>query len=886
MRSLVEAIWENESFRTIASQVGIEGISDEDYLPACFVRLGVTLASIDARLPERPSGLDLAILIRQCLRYHESQSDFTVPPRITVPQGTKWPTLPEWQTAGMHAFPSEEGLSIQAKPWLPDWLSDGSPRGVDAAAASEGLMRRQLPVPGDPFMSRIKGHENYQSPGQRSAVRAALLAPPGSTLAVCLPTGEGKSFVFQAVSEYGYGTANERPGVTLVVTPTVSLTLDHQRRVEEMGIAAHPVAYTSSTPDELRQGIIERIKNGTQGLCFAAPESVCASLLGPLTDAAERGYLRTIVIDEAHLVDSWGANFRADFQLLGGLRSGFLEVSPEDQRPRTLLLSATLTNATLQTLQSIFPGTRDSGGTQLVSSTQLRAEIEFWVAKPTTYENRKARVIEALAHMPRPAILYVTQVNDAQQWFRTLRHLGYKRIAMLTGRSSTVERTRVVNDWKEQKLDLVIGTSAFGLGIDNPNVRTIVHACVPETLDRYYQEAGRGGRDGRVAASLVIPTREDGYNWQHDDFGMARHLNNQRLLTIEVAHRRWTAMFSNQEKRNEGNGVFQLYVNVSPGSDPDHIDMVGETNTGWNQRALTLMANSGMIELLGTARHPWAEGSLSPDAQTTDSADDDSATQHRQTQRVRIIDPGHLDLSSWQERVEPHRMKSSSGYRENLDRMFRFIEAKECGADVLAPVYRVDWPPSGVSPFVSVPVAMACAGCPHCRSNGIRRVAENPQIPEVPWPQSPTVSTPASRLLDASNRLLVSYDSDLDRRGIRRWCEGLAKLATCGVRNLIAPPESPIRARDVQDHLPNLPIFVSAELAPRDHLPPGPVAVILPPGYEIPKLLLRPREPGEAHFIFAHRHAEDPYSPGVMLSDHFEGPQLASLELFIHRVNQ
>ena len=886
MPSRVETLLKCESFATIASQLGIAEMQDGDHMPACFLRLGGALASMDAGLRERPSGLDLAILIRQCLRHHESQSGFSVPPRITVPQGTNSPTVGEWAMAGIRPRPAQGGISIQAKPWLPGWLPDGAPHGVDAAAASETLVRGGSSVPGDPFMSGIRGHENYQSAGQRSAVRAALCAPPGSTLVVCLPTGEGKSFVFQAVSECGYGAADELPGVTLVVTPTVSLMLDHQRRVEEMGVADNPMAYYSGMPNEQRRGILARIRDGTQGLCFAAPESVCGPLLLPLSNAAAQGYLRAIVVDEAHLVDSWGANFRAEFQLLGGIRSGFLEVSPADYRPRTLLLSATLTNSTLQTLQSIFPGEPDNGGIQLVNSTQLRPEIEFWIAKPTTYENRKQRVIETLAHMPRPAILYVTQVDHAQEWARTLRTLGFKRISVLTGKSSPVERAKVVDDWQEQKIDLVVGTSAFGLGIDNPNVRTIVHACVPETLDRFYQEAGRGGRDGRVAASVIIPASEDGYNWRHDDFRMARSLNGQRLLTVEVAHRRWNAMFSNQEKRNEGNGVFQLYVDVSPGADPEHIDMVGETNTGWNQRALTLMANSGMIELLGSA--PWqrAQRYDSAEAQETNSMVDESATQRREIQRVRVIDPGHLDLSSWENQVEPHRKEMMSGYRDNLNRMFQFLEGNECAAEVLAPVYEVGWPPSAPGPSASIPVAKACAGCPFCRRNGIRRVAEKPQIPRVPWPQAPTVSAPASRLLDARNRLLVSYDNNLDRRSIRRWYEGLARLARCGVRNLIAPPSGPIQAGDVQDQLPHLPIFVSTELPPLDYLPPGPVAVILPPGYEIPKLLFRPREPTEAHFIFAHRDSEDPDFPGVMLRDHFEGPQLASLDLFIHRVNR
>ena len=703
-----ESHLENGPFATISRQLGFGATSSVYSVPTSFLRLSRALASSDAR----PSRLDLAVLIRQCLRFHESQSAFPVPLRIRVPQGPNWPTVPEWEMVGVDAFPTDNETTIQAKPWLPHWLPSSAPDGVDAAVVSEAQLRRILPVPGDPFMAGIKGHGNYLSSGQRSAVRAALCAPPGSTLVVCLPTGEGKSFVFQAIALFGYGSTDGRPGVVLVVTPTVSLALDHQRRAEDMGIAGHPVAYTSGMQKEERQGFIDRIRNGTQGLCFAAPEAVCGSLFSPLSDAASQGYLRALVVDEAHLVDTWGANFRAEFQLLGGIRSKFLERSPAAALPRTLLLSATFTTTTLQTLQSIFPGAHANGGTQLVSSIQLRPEIEYWIAKPTSYEDRKKRVIESLAHMPRPAILYVTEVEQAQEWYRSLRELGFRRISMLTGRNSAAERSRVVDDWREQNLDLVVGTSAFGLGIDNPNVRTIVHACVPETLDRYYQEAGRGGRDGNIAASVIIPASEDGYHWRRDDFRMARSLNRRRLLTIDVARRRWRAMFSSTERMIEGNGVFQLRIDVPPGPDPEHIDMVGETNTGWNQRTLTLMANSGMIELLGPVSWRETESHTPVDQYLDSSVNEVAETQSREVQRVKIIDPRHLEQSAWQEVVEPHRKYLETSYRANLNKMFQFLKGDECAADLLASVYEVEWKSSPGGPPSTIPVAKACAGCP------------------------------------------------------------------------------------------------------------------------------------------------------------------------------
>ena len=872
---------ENQAYSAIVRQLGVSGASNEYPAPTCFQRLNRALASTNARGPARASRLDLAVLIRQCLRFHDSQSGFLASARLRVPDGPTWPTIHEWDKVGVDAVPGRNETTIQAKPWLPHWLPDTMRHGVDASAVSETQLRKISSVPGDPFISRIKGHEHYQSPGQRSAVRAALSAPPGSTLVVCLPTGEGKSFVFQSIASFGYGATVGGPGVTLVVTPTVALALDHERRARETGIAEHAVAYTGGTPRHEQLGIVNRVRRGTQGLLFASPEAVCRSLNGPLNEAASLGYLRAIVIDEAHLVDAWGANFRAEFQLLGGIRERFLENSPEGTRPRTLLLSATFTATTLETLQSIFPGDPASGGTQLVSATQLRPEIEYWTAKPTHEEERERRVTEVLTHMPRPAILYVTEVDHAGQWYRSLTDLGFGRMAMMTGRSSAADRLTIINDWRDQNLDLVIGTSAFGLGIDNPNVRTVVHACVPETLDRFYQEVGRSGRDGKVAASIIVPERDDRY-WERDDYQTARSLNRRRFLTVEVAHRRWNAMFTNSDKVYEGDGAFQLRTDVSPGTGAEHIDMVGETNTGWNQRTLTLMANAGMIELLG----PMWEGAIESDKEGDPGQDSYGSTGSREVHRVKVKDPRHLEISAWQEQVEPYRKSMETAYRGNLNKMFRFLEDRECAADLLAPVYEVEWNPSHATVPAHVPVARACAGCPHCRRAGTKRPTETPQIPKIPWIHTTGISAPASRLLDATHRVLVFYDSELDRRTLRRWVDSIAALATCGVRNLIAPPGIPLDAKSVQEKLPDLPIFASSELPPRDYLPPGPVSVIVPPGKTVPELLIRPRQPDDAHFIFVHRETEEPGMAGVLLRDRFEGPQLANLDLFFYRMSQ
>ena len=173
-----------------------------------------------------------------------------MPSRIRVPQVPELADGPGMGTCGLGRIAQRQLDNYSSETVAASLAARLGPDGVDAAVVSETQLRRILPVPGDPFMAGIDGHGDYQSGGQRSAVRAALCAPPGSTLVVCLPTGEGKSFVFQAIASFGYGSTDGRPGVTLVVTPTVSLALDHQRRAQDMGIAGHPVAYTSGMQRE------------------------------------------------------------------------------------------------------------------------------------------------------------------------------------------------------------------------------------------------------------------------------------------------------------------------------------------------------------------------------------------------------------------------------------------------------------------------------------------------------------------------------------------------------------------------------------------------------------------------------------------------------------
>src|SRR5438552_12252223 len=152
---------------------------------------------------------------------------------------------------------------------------------------------------GDPCLTAL-GLSSYRSVGQRAAVRAALTTPPGATLVVALPTGEGKSMIFQLVQKVGFaGSVPDSRGVTLVIVPTVALGINHEQEAVRVCGLQRPLAFQGG--DEAQNSVIaDGIADGSLGLCFASPEAACGRLRNSLRSAAENGRLRALVIDEAH----------------------------------------------------------------------------------------------------------------------------------------------------------------------------------------------------------------------------------------------------------------------------------------------------------------------------------------------------------------------------------------------------------------------------------------------------------------------------------------------------------------------------------------------------------------------------------------------------------
>jgi superfamily II DNA helicase RecQ len=704
-----------------------------------------------------PGPRELAVLVRQVLRHETVRSGGDA--ILTVPAGNGWPTQVGWEGAGLRVLNATvDRMVLSANSWQPSWMGGASP---DDDAAAEWLRRNYQEVPGDPCLQVVK-RERYRSVGQREAVRAILSSPPGATLAVNLPTGAGKSLCAQLPALFGV----KGHGVTVVVVPTTALAMDQERAFAEH--VTYPTAYYSDSSVEGQQRraeIRERIREGQQDIVFVSPEALVGSLASSLYTAAQHGMLRYLVIDEAHLIDQWGDAFRPHFQAIPGLRRDLLRLG----QFRTLLFTATMTEGCLDNLETLFAGQGPFG---LISACQLRPEPSYWFAHCADQQEKTERLLEALDHLPRPLIIYGSKVQDVEDLATTLRQAGFRRLDYMTGKSGTADRLALLDRWRAGELDIVVATSAFGLGVDQSDVRAVLHVCVPETIDRYYQEVGRGGRDGAASVALMLYTDADKR--------VALDLNDTKLITVEKALMRWKGMFASAE-RLEGNRL-RVDLNARAQGDDKYMDMKGKRHRGWNANLLNLMARARMIEM------DFERPPLKSEFEDDEVAYQEALKVHENSRVIRILDDEGISRQSvWEERFEKQRLVRHKHDARALEVMFEALNSKRCLSAIFTDAYSIqsrDFP-TRRPPVI---VAQACGGCPHCRRIGESPFACDMPQPSPVWSVSPPLGTELMARLDRDNLLMIYYepgprdDWENRRASLLRW------LVKQGVQNVVMPP--------------------------------------------------------------------------------------------------
>ncbi len=716
---------------------------------ACHQRL-INAVKAEGR---KRSPVDIACLVRHALRREDELQQGEA--FIKVPRTFPYPSRELWQQSGIKIV--REGSDyylISARPWLPDWLDCGN-ESPESAAFKETLRRNYNSVPGDPFL-KLVGLQHYRSAAQREAIRAVLTAPKNSTLVINLPTGSGKSLCAQLPALMQSRTV----GVSVIVVPTTALALDQERALEPY--IKHPMAYyggDSEADFARRNEIKNRIRQGTQRIVFTSPESLIASLAPSIYEAAKQGLLHYFVIDEAHMVEQWGDGFRPAFQELPGLRTDLLRLSSFN----TLLLTATLTASCLDTLETLF-GQPD--GFQVVSAVQLRPEPAYWFAWCDDEEIRTQRLLEAVYHLPRPLIIYTSTREDVARWKKELSAAGFRRFSTMTGKSTAIERSQLIQDWRDRKIDIVVATSAFGLGVDQSDVRAVIHACIPETIDRFYQEVGRGGRDGNAAVSLTLHTQEDKR--------IAKSLNKQSTITIERGLQRWQSMFEQKQLANDDK--FIIPTNTPPSQLQGDIDMDGEENQNWNIRTLTLMNRANLIKL------DWQKPSIKVNFASQ------TVKEPHNYRLISITNEHHLSTDTWESEVEPVRLKRRLWSVKNFKLMSEALKVnpRRCISEIFAEAYTI---PSQETQFArkSISVSRACGGCNFCRRCKLEPFSGIMPVPIPVW-QNPYfyVGEKLKHLFVRNNLILVFYNVlaqiewDEQRHNFLQWSisQGIINIVT------------------------------------------------------------------------------------------------------------
>jgi ATP-dependent DNA helicase RecQ len=326
------------------------------------------------------------------------------------------------------------------------------------------------------------GYEQLR-PGQLDAI-LSLLA--GRDTLVVMPTGWGKSAVYQIA-------ALLLDGPTVVVSPLISLQRDQVASLlGRTGMTAASANSSQSRSDQA--AAFDAVSDGSVEFLFLSPEQLAKREVVDMLKAAKPSLF---VVDEAHCVSAWGHDFRPDYLRLGG-------VIEQLGRPRVVALTAT---ASPPVRTEIIERLRLRDPRSVVwgfDRPNLRLSVEAFRDE----ELKRDAVEVRAASEAKPGIVYVATRKDCEAYAAELTDLGL-RAAPYHGGMRASDREDVQERFMTDQIDVVVATTAFGMGIDKPNVRFVLHADVPDSVDTYYQEIGRAGRDGQPAEVVLFYRQED-----------------------------------------------------------------------------------------------------------------------------------------------------------------------------------------------------------------------------------------------------------------------------------------------------------------------------------------------------------------------------------------
>jgi ATP-dependent DNA helicase RecQ len=375
------------------------------------------------------------------------------------------------------SYAADDGWSAPAARPI-DWP------GASRAAAGPAPDRRSLSDVTPESLLHLLGLQAFR-PGQREAVQAAL---DGRDSLVVMPTGGGKSLCYQLPALAG-------DDLTVVVSPLIALMRDQCARLTDLG---HPAVMLASGSDDNNRRALDEIRDGTAKVCFAAPERFAS---GVFRAALQTRAIALFVVDEAHCVSEWGHDFRPDYLRLSS-------VIAELGHPPVMACTATATPKVADEIVArlaLRDATRVRSG---FDRPNLSFDVLPFDGQGSVARKRATLVAGVSDPANRPAVVYCGTRKSTEEVTALLVQAGVTAVGYHAGMSADVRADRQ-DAFMRGEAEVVVATNAFGMGVDKADVRSVWHWALPASLEAYYQEAGRAGRDGDLGRAVLLASRSD-----------------------------------------------------------------------------------------------------------------------------------------------------------------------------------------------------------------------------------------------------------------------------------------------------------------------------------------------------------------------------------------